>query len=286
MSLHHHRALSLCIVLMLIPQISAAHPSRGIVASNEGQVFFSDLERVWAIDPRGRLTLVRPKIGVHTHELFLGPDGVLYAENSYYEAGRYSSALWRRDRDGRVRFIFGPAAHPPAGLGVVRDRQNCTYQADETTAHDLILYKRCPQRPPRKLAGVASIARDLLSNRGGATYHDNNFYFRRGPVVYKVNSANAVSIAARGLSRENFGIAVEPSGAVLAAEFAYRRVVRVDARGRRTIISTSERPWAPTGVAATPAAYYVLEVTSPELPQRMRVRRITGGRSTTLATVR
>ena len=275
--------LRLAVLALLLPAAALAHPSRGIVASPDGRVFFSDLQRVLMIDPSGRLSVVRRSNGSHTHELFLAGDGSLYGEDSHYEGGRYTSTLWQRDRSGRIRNIFGPASNPPPGLGVVRDRRGCTYQSDKTRNGALILYRRCGSAQQR-LAGVPAVPRELLSNISGATMGPDGFYFRRGTTVQRVDSAGRVTIAARQLSDENFGLSVAPNGSILVAEFANRRVVRVDRDGQRSIVANSSAPWAPTGVAVAGRGLYVLEATSGR-STRMRVRRIVDGRSRVMAVV-
>lgn len=46
-----------------------AHPPVGIVMDRSGVVYYSDLERVWKIEPDGRKTVAVPD--AHTHELDL-----------------------------------------------------------------------------------------------------------------------------------------------------------------------------------------------------------------------
>ena len=275
--------LLLAALALLLPASALAHPSRGIVAAADGRVYFSDLLRIWTISPDGRLSVVRGANGGHTHELFLAPDGTLYGEDSHYNDGRYTSAWWRRDARGRNAFLFGPAANPPPGLGVVRDNRGCTYQSDKTRTGALVLYRRCGNRSER-LRGAAAPPRDLLSNIAGAAMGPGGFYFRRGSTVHRVDPSGRAMPVANGLSAENFGLAVAPDGSLYVAEFANGRVVRVDPDGHRSVAATSPRPWAPTGVAYAGRSLYLLEA-SRGGSTRMRVRRIHGGRSRVIAVV-
>ena len=275
--------LLLAALALLLPAAALAHPSRGIVAAADGRVYFSDLLRIWTISPDGRLSMVRGPNGGHTHELFLASDGTLYGEDSHYDDGRYTSALWRRDARGRMAFVFGPAANPPPGLGVVRDNRGCTYQSDKTRAGAAVIYRRCGVRSER-LDGVVAPRRDLLSNISGAAIGPGGFYFRRGPNVHRVNPTGRTMLVANGLSTENFGLAVGPDGSLYVAEFANGRVVRVDRHGRRSVAATSPAAWAPTGVAYAGRSLYLLEA-SRGGSTRMRVRRIRDGRSRVMAVV-
>ena len=276
--------LLLAALAFCLPSAALAHPSRGIVAAADGRVYFSDLLRIWTISPGGRLSVLRGPNGGHTHELFLASDGALYGEDSHYDGGRYTSALWRRDARGRIAFLFGPASDPPPGLGVVRDQRGCTYQSDKRRMGAAVLYRRCGVRSER-VAGTIAPRRDLLSNISGAAIGPGGFYFRRGSTVQRVDPAGRVAVVASGLSRENFGLAVTPDGSMYVAEFAKGRVVRIARDGRRSVAATSPGPWAPTGVAYAGRSLYLLEASRAAGSTRMRVRRIQDGRSRVMAVV-
>ena len=276
--------LLLAALAFCLPAAALAHPSRGIVAAADGRVYFSDLTRIWTISPVGRLSVALGPNGGHTHELFLASDGTLYGEDSHYDGGRYTSALWRRDAGGRIAFLFGPASDPPPGLGVVRDQRGCTYQSDKTRKGAAVLYRRCGVRSER-LGGAVAPRRDLLSNISGATIGPGGFYFRRGSTVRSVDRAGRTAVIANGLSNENFGLAVAPDGSTYVAEFANGRVVRVARDGRRSVAATSPAPWAPTGVAYAGRSLYLLEASRAAGSTRVRVRRVQGGRSRVMAVV-
>ena len=206
-------------------------------------------------------------------------------KDSFDEDGRYTSALWQRDRSGTFSFLFGPAADPPAGLGVVRDIRNCTYQSDRTRTDQQILYRRCPGRQPIRLAGMEARPRDLLSNVAGAAMGPDGFYFRRGSTVQRVDLAGRVRTVATRLSAENFGLAVAPDRAILVAEHRNKQIVRVELDGRRFVVAVSRGPWAPTGVAFSGSTMFVLEASSSRSAIRMRVRAIRGRSERLLAIV-
>jgi len=275
--------LWLILLTLLMPSAALAHPPRGIVASPDGRIFFSDLQRIWMIDPGGRASIVRRANGGHTHELFLAPDGSLYGEDSYYADGRYTSTLWRRDVRARFAHLFGPGSDPPAGLGVVRDERGCTYQSDKTRDGDLILYRRCGSRSAR-LAGRTAPPREFIANISGVAMGPGGFYFRRGTTVQRVDAAGRIVVAARGVSGENFGLSVGPDGSIYVAEFANRRIVRIGRDGQRSVAARSSAPWGPTGIAASGRGLHILEATA-GAPTRMRVRSIIGGRSRVVAVV-
>jgi hypothetical protein len=260
-----------------------AHPPRGIAVAQDGRVYFSDLERIWSIAPSGRMTVARPSVGGHTHELFLDEGGHLFGEDSFYDPAsrRYRAALWMLAPDGRYSITYGPTERPELGIGVLRDRLGCTLQADQSAKRALLLFRLCPGGQPEPLPGSLPVAkappRVLLDNVGGAAFGpDGSFFFRRGAIVQRLRAGDRLVTAATGFAPENFGIAVDGAGALYVAEHGQRRIVRVQPNGRRSAPITAEAPWAPTGVAARSGALYVLEVTDHHAgrPARYRVRRL------------
>jgi hypothetical protein len=268
--------------LLLAGAAASAHPPRGIAVAPDGRVFFSDLQRIWALRPDGRLAVIRRSVGAHTHELFLDAGGHLFGEDSFYDpaTARYRAALWMIAPDGRYSTTYGPTERPAWGAGVFRDRLGCSLLAQETRARALLLHRLCPGGRPQLLSDPAAARGagplQLLSNVGGAAFGpDGSFFFRHRGIVQRLRAGDRLVTAARGFAPENFGIAVDGAGALYVAEHARRRIVRVGADGRRSVPISAEAPWAPTGVAARGGALYVLEVADFQSgqPTRFRVRR-------------
>lgn len=258
-------------------------------------IYFSDLERIWSIDPRGRLRLVRPKRGVHTHALAISPTGHLLGEESDYRPSdqSYWESIWQVGRRG-FRHIYGPTPRPAKGMGLLRDARGCSYHSDQTGLGGRpLVHRRCPGRGAERLFGTAADDRrfrPILVNdvAGTALASDGSFYFRQGRAVRRIARDGRLTLVAGSISPENFGIAVDGEGRLFVAELAARRVVGIDRSGRRTIAARSEKPWGPTGVACAGGALYLLEASDyrPGADTRMRVRRLVpGGAARTLATV-
>jgi sugar lactone lactonase YvrE len=86
------------------------------------------------------------------------------------------------------------------------------------------------------------------------------------------------------------GLAVDSRGTVYAAATGCHRVVKLTAEGKAVTILKSERPWSPTGVAASGDDVYVLEYTNATAGANEgwwpRVRRVEwDGKVTTIAAV-
>jgi len=273
----------------------SAHPSRAIAVTNDGRVYFTDLERLWLIGRDGRLRELRDR-GRHTHEIALDPAGNVIGEDSVYDpaTGVYSGELWQIPPKGRFRTIYPLTTRMTRGVGVFHDFRGCTYQVSETAGtRRPLVHRRCPSGRIERLVGSAaddrSFNKELLSNVAGAALGpDGSFYFRHGKAVHRIAPNGAVRTVASGIARENYGIALDHDGSILVVEGAARRILRVSSGGRRTLSATSAKPWFPTGVAVGRGRLYLLEATDYErgVETRVRVRRVTPGRgSRLLATV-
>jgi hypothetical protein len=282
-------------LLLVAAAPAAAHPARGIVAAPDGRIYFSDLERIWSIEPNGRLKLVREHRGIHTHALAIARNGNLYGEDSEYRSAddSYRESIWRISRGGRFSYAYGPTSRLERGAGLQRDTRGCMYHADQTGPNGRpLVHRKCPGRAPERLVGTEAddrAFRPVLINdvAGTAVGADGSFYFRQGRAVRRVSPSGKVTLVGDRLEAGNFGIAVDPQGNVYVAEHSARRIVRIAPNGRRQIASIAQAPWSPTGVAVRGGVLFVLESTEyvRGVPTRMRVRRVAGDRSRTLATV-
>lgn len=279
--------------LLLVPAEALAHPSHGIAVDRGGTVYFSDLIRVWRLDGT-RLRLVRRNPGTHTHALAIDPSGRLVWEESSYDPASqaYRETVWQLD-GSRLARRFGPMSPPPRGVGIIADRDSCTFHADQVGRGGTgIVHRRCPGRAAVRLYGSAADDRRfrpvLVQDIGGtALAPDGRFVFRHGGVVRAVDRRGRLEVLARGISNENFGIGLDPTGALLVAEPGNRRVIRI-VGGRARVAATSPAGWGPTGVAAGREGIFLLEGSDYRRgqPPRMRVRKIgPNGRSQVLAEV-
>jgi len=265
------------------------------VVTPAGHIYFSDLERIWSIAPDGKLTLVREHRGVHTHALAVSRGGDVLGEDSEYDPrdGTYSQAIWRISPDRRFSYIYGPTKSGERGVGLMRDPHGCTYHSDQTALRGRpLVYRKCPARPSERLVGSAAddpAFRPVLVNdvAGVALASDGSFYFRQGEAPRKLSHRGGTTLLADHLDPGNYGIALDGLGNVFVAEFRPRRVVRISPNGTRVIAATSRAPWGPTGVFVSNGALFVLEATEYErgVESKMRVRKIVGNSSRTLASV-
>jgi streptogramin lyase len=272
------------LLLAALGTAAAAHPSRGIVVAADGTVFFSDLVKVRAIYPDGKTRVVRVNAAGHTHALALARDGAVWGDQSEYDPanGSYREAIWRMRPDGSLTYRYGPRKGVARGVGLLRDRRGCTWHADRVgSSGGMVVHRRCPGRKAERLFGTLDddrAFRPVLVNdfAGTALDSEGGFVFRDRVTIRRIAPEGTVTVLARGLSGDNFGIAAGPGGSVLVAEHGARRVTAVaPGRAARTL-AISAPPWAPTGVAWRQGSLYILEASDhrPGRAGRMRVRRI------------
>lgn len=169
------RLASALLSLIASAQAAMAHPPRGIVVDARGNVYFSDLERIWMVDPRGRLTLARPGVpGRHIHELVIDASGSVHGEENTYDPAReqWPSAIWKMELNRRATYLVPTTTAPLLGTGLWRDARGCTYLAQQDRAPaGPLLFRRCRGRGAELLFGKPDDARNyrqvLLSNMGG-----------------------------------------------------------------------------------------------------------------------
>lgn len=127
-----------------------AHPSVSLVEDAAGNLYYSDLFRVWRIDPQGQRKVVVDH--VHTHELYLDEQGYLYGENLWYNGealNTWGHFVWRLGPHGEFDTLSGPSPGFLEDYSFVRDDSGYMYWADrfQTTA----IRRKLPDGPIQTL---------------------------------------------------------------------------------------------------------------------------------------
>ena len=114
----------LLVLLVAIACLPAnAHPGVGIVEDSAGNIFYTDLAKVWRIAQDGTRSIAVP--GVHTHELCLDAEDTLYGEHLWYEGDAtktWGHRVWKRTKDGVVRDVIPAREGFLTDYSFVRDR--------------------------------------------------------------------------------------------------------------------------------------------------------------------
>lgn len=252
--------------------VAWAHPAIQVVSDGAGAVYFSDTRQVWRVTPDGVKSVVVPN--VHTHELWLDPQGNLYGEhlefhNPPVNGAQWSHRVWKRAPNGAISHVI--ATRPGflsdyKDFSFHRDARNHLYWCSGT---GVIQSRATPSAPLRTLAnlqtsqlGWLSVLPDgsvIVSDHGALIRVDPTGQLRRYPRVSPHNDQHSL-----------MGVWSDPSGRLYAASPSARAVVRISPAGVTTTVAVSPSPWQPVGgIVTADGAHWLLEV-SPSNDQRLR----------------
>ncbi|MDB6055928.1 MAG: hypothetical protein JWN25_3451 [Verrucomicrobiales bacterium] len=275
-----------------------AHPSTGIVVDEQGDVFFSDLDRgVLKIDPRGKVTTVFPKEGGH----WLALD----ASGSFSKVDFEKSPHWPRWFKRRTPEGARPALISDGGSPLVVAADGSLYYVcndERMIPGGLLIARLKPDGKETLLSPTFGRTSDELGGiKGLAVGPSGSLYASYPKAVLKFSSdgkfttlLNPVVVAdcekQPAVEDAPFlrGLAVDEQGVVYVAATGCRCVIKIAQDGRVERVLKAESPWSPTGVALKGGDIFVLEYriikeeTHNYLP---RVRKVGHeGNVTTLAT--
>ncbi len=238
-----------------------AHPGVGIVMDGRGNVYYTDLERVWKITPAGEKSVaVRD---VHTHELYVDPQDNLYGEHLWYEGektDRWGHRVWKLAADGKLTDVI------PARQGFrddyddfhfVRDRQGSIYWVDRGEPD--VIRKRSPEGVVTTLATAPfeDVRWMTVTPEGTVYLVDRQDLVRIAPNSPPVTVARGLADRTRDfLFFENrhavMGLWTDPAGNVYAAITTDALVRRITPEGKVEIAARSFGGWYPTGGFVAP----------------------------------
>jgi sugar lactone lactonase YvrE len=256
-----------------------AHPPVGIVMDRLGNVFYSDLERVWMIAPDGKKSVAVP--GVHTHDLGIDASGNIYGEHLWYEGDatkQWGHRVWRRTPQGRVTDVIPARRGFPSGYGFARDGSGAIYWTDKGTPARFF-----KQSPSGEISTVA-VCRDCREVRWMTATSDGTVYFIDAGEIKELSPAGRFRTRTSGLARRRWtqpqvnaphrvmGVWTDGARNVYAAVYGSREVVKVSRDGRAQVVATSRLPWSPTGgMVAANGDLWIVECS---YTNAIRVRRI------------
>lgn len=267
-------AAGLLVVLLQAAEV-AAHPGSGIVQDSRGNVFFTDLARVWKIAPDGRMSVAVPD--VHTHELAIDAKDNLYGEHLWFEnaTGKWWHRVWTMNTAGAVRDIIPTREGFLAGYSFVRDRAGVMYWAEGSGP--IAIKKRDGAIATHATGDFASVQR-MVAAPDGTLYLIDAGNLRRvatdGRVTTLVTRLTGLASPPPAVSRPNYhmGLWLDAAGQVYVAVGAEHLVLRSDIMGKVHVAARSAAPWAPSGgLWDTAGQLGILEY---DTSNAVRVRRI------------
>jgi hypothetical protein len=273
---YRDRVRSLSIAAFFVAAAPHAHPGTGIVIDGRGNVFYTDLQAVWQIQPDGTKSIAVPD--VHTHELMLDADGSLVGEdNEYLGNDRYRNRVWRRAANGSMSDVLPWRDGFWRQYGLTRDDRGTTY------------WPQCDQGPcvirKREAGGrVAIVGRGVVfpprTNHVKAG-RDGSLFVVEENGIARIDPLGRKSTFAAKAGRSLMGMDIDRrSGDLYVASFGARTIVKITRDGTRSVVTRSPRGWSPSGVAlASDGALWILEYSG---SNAVRVRRVDAAGNSTI----
>ena len=252
-----------------------AHPATGIVVDHKGNVFFSDLETIWKLDPDGTLSVFRPESGQADRAAMMTRQ--YHGADVSYESQKFIEDVWKMTPEGKLTYLLEPTANPPRGMSIWRDHEGNirvtrtiiqTKHSARTPRQVQHLRKRRPRGRTSALAAWGMLGRRHLPHgrRLRSQVHDGTVTTSQNYHQHKDNNLLA-----------DLNLAGLPSPSVFLADAGNRRLLKVSSAGKVDVVLRSEPPYFPNGAVATASGdVYVLEVgfTMPNISSGPRIRKL------------
>lgn len=253
------RMLTATLVTLLIALLEAteavAHPGTGIVQDSRGNVFFTDLARVWKIAPDGRMSVAVP--GVHTHGLAIDARDNLYGEHLWFEnsTGKWWHRVWMMNASGAVRDIIATREGFLTNYSFVRNRAGVMFWADGAgPGLSAIKQRDATGRISTFATGEFTSIQRMVFGVDDALYVVDAGSLRRvsadGAVVTIAGRLTSLQSPPPTVTTANYQLGLWPDseGSIYVAVGAERIVLRVTRGGRtQDVAARSTEPWAPSG---------------------------------------
>ncbi len=247
-------AIGVVTLLLLLPNVSLAHPPVSVVMDSRGWFYFSDLSHVWVLRGDGVKEIAVPN--VHTHELWMSPEDVLYGEDVTNVGERYRHRVWKRYPDGRIVDELGWRDGHPGEVneyGFVRDTHGHSYVLNRREA---IIDIRKDGRRIRSVGYDTSLghAHWLTVDETGRGY----LGLGANVLTFESESPTLETIAESLVTRTEafsfvhdrhalMGMWPGRERGVFVAVYSGQRVLYADNDGTRRTVYTSSGRWSPVG---------------------------------------
>jgi hypothetical protein len=248
-------------VWYLLSLAAFGHPGIGIVADSRGDVYYTDLKHVWRNDE----IVVRD---VHSHELYMDKNDVLYGEHLWMEAGAARHRIWRRLPSGVVEDVI------PARKGYREEYGDFHFVRDAAGA-------AYAPRPNAGWLAVNARGTRVYSVSNGDLYRNNEIVARgvseNSAVPWHVRAVGWVLRVSRlhdGPDHDVGGLWLDDAENIYVAVPGARTVKRITQRGEAGIVLRGASEWTVVSGAFLHGEHWLLETGE---GGKARARRLTAG---------
>ena len=278
------KKLLLIISWLFVSSISEAHPGIGIVKDREGNIYYTDLAKVWKISLDGNKTIVVS--GVHTHELYIDDDDNLYGEHLWYNGesqNTWGHYVWCLKNTGELIKEINPTEGFLSNYSFARDSSGNMYWVERFTTSKII--KKTKNGEIIKIGeGKFGFIGWLNCTKNGSLYFtENNKLHRLFPEEksgsYRMETlatnigSKSTDFSMMGRNYDSYGIWTDAAGNVYLAMIDSKKVIRIGADGNTQTILTSNSLWTIcSGIFDNNGNMWVLENS---VSNEVRTRKIT-----------
>jgi hypothetical protein len=274
------RKLLISNFLFLISFTVTAHPGIGIVKDSKGNIYYTDLAKVWKISSDGSNTVVVS--GVHTHELYIDEHDNLYGEHLWYNGeskDTWGHYVWCLKNTGELVKKIEPTEGFLSNYSFVRDSSENMYWVERFTT-SRIMKKSKDGVITKLIEGQFGFISWLKCTKNGSLYFtESNKLQRLSPdgnletLAENIGSKSTNFSVVMGRNYDSYGIWTDAADNVYLAMIDSKKVIRIGADGNPQTILTSNSMWTVcSGIFDNNGNMWVLENS---VSNEVRARKIT-----------
>lgn len=244
----------LFIIYILTSANAQAHPGIGIVTNSKGEIFYSDLFRIWKVSADGKnKTVVVPN--VHTHELYMDKQDNLYGENLWYEGeatDKWGHFVWKYDANGKFTKVIPNTEGFLSNYSFTRDAQGNMYWIERGKKESILMKRSLDSKVSIvQTIKTTDVRWQYCQDDGTFFYIDDNDLFKIKDSKVSTVSLNVDGVQSRNLSltanHSVFGMWTDKSENVYVTIYEKREIRKILTNGKVSIVYTSPLGWHPTG---------------------------------------
>jgi hypothetical protein len=257
-----------------------SHPGVGIVMDSKGNVFYTDLKRVWKIDTNGKVSIAVKF--VHTHELYIDQQDNLFGEHVWYEGeatDKWGHYVWKLFRSGRLEKIVPPTEGFLETYSFVHDDHGNMFKADRTKPCQHVVKLTSNNKESQVAEYCFDDIRWMTASQKGNIFLIDRMDLKR------ISPGGEVEIVASNLHEKKLsqfmvndrhmvmGVWTDDQENAYVAIYGGRMVKKVSPDKKITTVAETSVGWSPTGGLVAPNGDFWLLECSPA--NTVRVERIT-----------
>ena len=258
---------------------SKGHPGIGIVKDQKGNIYYTDLAKVWKIALDGHRSVV--VTGVHTHELFIDEQDNLYGEHLWYNGeskDTWGHYVWCLKNNGDLIKEINPTEGFLTNYSFTRDSLGNMYWV-ERFATSKIMKKTIGGEIIKLAEGKFGFIGWLTCSKNGTLYFtESNKLHKLLPNGKLETLAENIGIKSTdfsmmGRNYDSYGIWTDAADNVYLAMLDSKKVIRIGTDGKPQTILTSNSLWTIcSGIFDNNGNMWVLENSA---TNKVRARKIT-----------